>query len=182
MTDTSKEAAEHLRMNQGQMDMDGTFVQVSRQALDQVLDAYDALQKQAAQPEMVAEVKPLVWEQIDEWTEGCHDMHGNAYTIWSIDGFGYCKFPQTLAGERFAGGLEVARAEAQAYHNTTVRASITTTPKAAAIREGMERALELVTGFPEVKLRATIPCDPSEAITETCREVAAAIRKAMEDV
>ena len=70
----------------------------------------------AALPDMVV---PLVWDQIDAVTFGATSVLGFTYTVWAIDGFGYVKFPGTPCGERFAGGIEAAKAAAQAHHVAT---------------------------------------------------------------
>ena len=81
----------------------------------------------AALPDLIApKVKQLVWEQIDPVTWGTTSVLGNAYTVWAMDGFGYCKFPDGYAGKRFVGGLDEAKAAAQAHHDALIRSALVT--------------------------------------------------------
>ena len=73
-----------------------------------------------ALPDMVL---PLEWHPVDQITKGCISLFGQRYTIWSIDGFGYCKFPGTHAGERFLGGMEAAKAAAEAHYRAQILAA-----------------------------------------------------------
>tara|TARA_R110000744_G_scaffold142869_5_gene254703 strand:- start:761 stop:1111 length:351 start_codon:yes stop_codon:yes gene_type:complete len=74
----------------------------------------------AALPDMIA---PLVWEQIDSVTYGTTSFLGDSYTVWAMDGVGYCKFPDVHAGERFAGGSDKAKAAADAHHRAAIMAN-----------------------------------------------------------
>jgi len=134
---TSKEAVEHLRDNQAQLDMDGVMVQVSRQALDQALDGYDALsarvaELEATQPETVVEVKPLVW--VDVYRNGTR-FEPMAYGLPAI----------SMAGDGtwyWNGGNyptpDAAMKAAEPLNQKAVLSAITITPNADAIREAME--------------------------------------------
>jgi hypothetical protein len=106
-------------------------VSLTSAANDKLMECFSRIdkikEKQATKPktfmneaQQVAVVNPLEWERIDEVTEGCTSPIGDTYTVWAMDGFGYCNFPQTHAGERFAGGMDAAKAAAQAHHNDRI--------------------------------------------------------------
>jgi len=111
------------------------------EALSAERDALSArvAELEAAQPEMVAEVKPLVWIKCDDCTY--HDTHCR-YEI-DIDG-GYWRVTRgATGGTRYvchAKAIADAKASAQADYEQRTLPAITLTPKADAIREGMERA------------------------------------------
>tara|TARA_R110000850_G_scaffold23358_1_gene69100 strand:+ start:29207 stop:29560 length:354 start_codon:yes stop_codon:yes gene_type:complete len=68
-------------------------------------------------PEIVrAMVVPLVWDQLDPVTCGARSTLGLSYTAWEIDGYGYCHFPNAVAGKKLLGGLAEAQAAANAHN------------------------------------------------------------------
>ena len=101
----------------GEMEEDDVGDWVSYEDHAAHIDTQDAI---AALPDMVV---PLVWNQIDAVTLGATSVLGFTYTVWAIDGFGYVKFPGTPCGERFAGGIEAAKAAAQAHYVATILAA-----------------------------------------------------------
>lgn len=59
--------------------------------------------------------KDLVWAQIDGVTQGATSETGKKYTVWPMDGCGYCHFPGAVCGERFK-SLQEAKDAANAHN------------------------------------------------------------------
>jgi len=116
-----------------------------------IIDALHArvAELEAAQPEMVAEVKPLVWWapcKANNYTVGAETIFGTYY-VGSCGGrnFAHAEFFHEEKGiEQFNGpdrGSQIeAQMDARRHHNKRIQSAITLTTKADAIREGMERA------------------------------------------
>lgn len=66
MTDPIRPAVENLRQHQRQLDMDGIFVGVSRQALDEVLDYIEA-DREAIRADEVAKIVAWLRETAPQW-------------------------------------------------------------------------------------------------------------------
>jgi len=137
-------------------------------AHDIIRDAFSELE--AAQPEMAAEVKPLVWEQISTcvWRAPTHfGYFAEVKSHRSVPDNFYVSSPVSDAEyARDVPCLSSAMDLAQADYDERIQSAITLTPKVDAIRDGMELAAKIAS--------AMVPDD-------LC-EVPAAIRKAMEDV
>ncbi len=81
---TAREAAQNLRDYQRQLDADGTFVGVSRQALDEVLEAFARIEAEAlarGRLEGAKAMQEAVILKLDECCEPCFQCNQNVTAL-----------------------------------------------------------------------------------------------------
>lgn len=173
MTDTTKEAVETLTQRSVEQNPYGATeaIENALYMLRALVAERDALQAEVAQlQEQCVEVMPLEWEE----REDGHRARG--YWISKNTKRGWCVLYRDDVLSWRVKSVEDGKEFAQGHLDRYILSAIKSRPASEVRREALDEAAEKAALFPEVKLKDSIPCDPSEAVTETAREIAAAIR------
>ena len=93
-------------------------------------------------------VKPLEWK----WYRDPKDTSEartqiGTWTVWEINGCGYCYGPKDTSGRQCEGGLEAAKAAAQADYEARVLSALEPAPAHAEWNAALEAAVEIATDW-----------------------------------